>query len=379
MWFVGSMTENRHTTRLDVPPGLDGVVAVATSVGDVLGQDGRFHYRGHDAAELATTHTADAVRDLLLDGVLPDPDRPHRPTDRSLPADVAAELPGVIAAHGPVGGALDPLRSALSLLGGALGCRSWLDTDAGRLAADLHRIVDMMPTLTAALHRLGAGLEPIDPDPDLDLPTDYLRMLTGATPTPDAVAALSAYLILTMDHGSNASTFAARVVTSTGADPAAALVAAVAAMSGPLHGGAPSRALDMLDAIGSPDRAGAWIDREFAAGRRLMGFGHRVYRTDDPRARLLRSIAVELGGDLVSLALEVETTALDRLAARSPNRPLRTNVEYWAGVVMATVGIERELFTPTFVVARSVGWSAHIIEQAADNRLIRPASLYIGP
>lgn len=363
------------TELLDVPPGLDGVVAVATSVGDVLGDEGRFHYRGHDAVELARTRTVEEVRHLLLCGELPS--STPVPADRSVPSVVLDLLPAIVDVHGS-GNPLDVLRTALSLAGGHLGCQPWIDAGPDRHAADLDRLSAMSATLVAAAHRVADGLPPIAPDTSRPLAADYLRMLTGSEPSADELAAISAYLILTMDHGSNASTFTARVVTSTAADPAAALVAAIGAMSGPLHGGAPSRALDMLDEIGTPDRAGAWIDDALARGERLMGFGHRVYRTDDPRGALLREIGVGLGGPLVDLALEVEQTALERLARRSPHRPLRTNVEYWAGVVMATVGVPRELFTPTFVVARTVGWSAHVIEQAADNRLIRPASRYVG-
>ncbi|MEM8904573.1 MAG: citrate synthase [Actinomycetota bacterium] len=364
------------TELLDVPPGLDGVVAVTTAVGDVLGEEGRFHYRGHDAAQLARAQTVEAVRHLLLRGDLPAEGSVEEAADRSIPAPILELLPALVDVHRS-GGPLDVLRSSISLAGAHLGSTSWLDSGPDQLRADLERLAAMTATLVAASYRLVDGREPVAPDPSRSLAADYLRMLTGHEPSPAAEAAISAYLILTMDHGSNASTFAARVVTSTGADPAAALVGAIGAMSGPLHGGAPSRALDMLDAIATADRAGAWIDEVLARRERLMGFGHRVYRTDDPRAALLREIAIDLGGPLVDLGLAVEEVALDRLARRSPGRPLRTNVEYWAGVVMASVGVPRELFTPTFVVARMHGWSAHIIEQAAGNRLIRPASRYV--
>ncbi|MEO1064923.1 MAG: citrate synthase [Actinomycetota bacterium] len=361
---------------LDVPPGLDGVVAVTTAVGDVLGEEGRFHYRGIDATDLARHQSVEAVRHLLLRGSLPSGAEAAGP-DRTVPGPVLDLLPGLVDVHRS-GGPLDVLRSALSLAGAHLGAESWLDSGPERLRVDLERLAAMTATIVAASHRLVDGLAPIDPDPDRSLAADYLHMLTGRTPRPEAEAAISAYLILTMDHGSNASTFTARVITSTGADPAAALVGAIGAMSGPLHGGAPSRALDMLDAIGEADRAGEWIDEALGRGERLMGFGHRVYRTDDPRAALLREIAVDHGGPLVDLGLAVEEIALERLARRSPGRALRTNVEYWAGVVMGSVGVARELFTPTFVVARMYGWSAHILEQAAGNRLIRPASRYVG-
>jgi citrate synthase len=185
-------------------------------------------------------------------------------------------------------------------------------------------------------------------------------------------------MILTIDHGFNASTFTARVIASTGADLAAAIVGAIGALSGPLHGGAPSRALDMLDAIGTPDRAEDWIRDAVARGDRIMGFGHRVYKTDDPRSVFLREVARSLGGELVDFAEQVERTTVDVLAELKPGRRLYTNVEFFAGVVMHTCGIPRQMFTPTFAASRTIGWATHVMEQAADNRLIRPAARYVG-
>ncbi|MGA7757206.1 MAG: citrate/2-methylcitrate synthase, partial [Ilumatobacteraceae bacterium] len=185
--------------------------------------------------------------------------------------------------------------------------------------------------------------------------------------------------ILTIDHGFNASTFTARVVASTGADAADAVCAALGALAGPLHGGAPSRALDALDEIGSVDRAAAWVRGEVAAGRRIMGFGHAVYRAPDPRSALLREVAERLGGDLVEFAIAVEAEILVTLAEFKPGRPLPSNVEFYAGVVMETAGLPRSMFTPTFAVSRTVGWCAHIVEQAAAAKLIRPSSRYVGP
>jgi citrate synthase len=182
----------------------------------------------------------------------------------------------------------------------------------------------------------------------------------------------------TVDHGFNASTFTARVITSTGADLAAAVVGAIGALSGPLHGGAPSRALDMLDAIGTIENADPWLRDAVERGDRLMGFGHRVYKTDDPRSVLLRSVAERLGGDQVEFAKDVEQHAVDVLAELKPGRKLYTNVEFYAGVVMNSCGVPREMFTPTFASSRVIGWCAHILEQAADNRLIRPSAQYVG-
>ncbi len=207
-------------------------------------------------------------------------------------------------------------------------------------------------------------------------------MVTGERPSPAAERALEQYLILTIDHGFNSSTFTARVVASTGADLIDAVTAALGALAGPLHGGAPGRALDALDAIGDPDRAPEWATSELAAGRRIMGFGHAVYRSRDPRSDLLREIALglgdELGGDLVERAVAVEGHILDALRQAKPDRALPSNVEYYAGVVMAAAGLPRSLFTPTFAVSRSVGWCAHAVEQAAAAKLIRPSARYVG-
>ena len=204
-------------------------------------------------------------------------------------------------------------------------------------------------------------------------------MLLGEEAPADHVRAIEEYMVLTIDHGFNASTFAARVIASTGADLAASIVGAIGALSGPLHGGAPSRALDMLDAIGTPDRADPWVRNAVTRGDRIMGFGHRVYKTDDPRSLFLRGVAERLGGDLVDFAEAVERTTVDVLAELKPGRQLYANVEFFAGVVMHTCGIPREMFTPTFASSRTIGWATHVMEQVADNRLIRPAARYVGP
>jgi citrate synthase len=208
---------------------------------------------------------------------------------------------------------------------------------------------------------------------------DHLRAVTGREPTDWERRALTAYLVLAMDHGFNASTFAARVIASTGAGIAACMTGALGALTGPLHGGAPARSLDALDAFGDVADIEPWIRSELAAGRRLMGFGHAVYRTADPRARLLRELARERGGKRVELAVAYEQIAERVLDEVKPGRALHANVELYAAVVMELCGIPRELMTPTFAIARTVGWSAHALEQAADPKIIRPASRYIGP
>lgn len=190
---------------------------------------------------------------------------------------------------------------------------------------------------------------------------------------------MAAYLTSTIDHGFSASTFAARVVTSAGSDVASAVCAAVGTFAGPLHGGAPDRALDALDEIGTADRARGWVRERVAAGERIMGFGHAVYRTTDPRAAMLREIALGLGGPLADLAVRVEEEVVAALSELKPGRELHTNVEYYAGVVMEQCGVPREMFTPTFATARVVGWGAHILEQTASPRIFRPSARYTGP
>jgi citrate synthase len=209
-------------------------------------------------------------------------------------------------------------------------------------------------------------------------------MLSGTVPEPPRVRALDAYLCCVVDHGMNASTFTARVVASTGSDLVSAVVAAIGALKGPLHGGAPGPVLDMLDAIGRPEHARPWLEAELAAGRRIMGMGHRVYRVRDPRAAALESAISVLertspGGERLTLARAVEREAEQLLAEHYPTRKLRANVEFYTAVLLEAIGIPRTLFSPTFALSRVVGWCAHVNEQRSVGRLIRPASRYVGP
>jgi citrate synthase len=277
------------------------------------------------------------------------------------------------------GSPLDALRTAVSCLGAELGWRSTLDIDHRELRAQALRLCAVVPTVLTAVYRIQQGEQPVPPRDDLSYAANYLWMLLGEEAPPAHVRAIEEYMVLTIDHGFNASTFASRVIASTGADLAASIVGAIGALSGPLHGGAPSRALDMLDAIGTPDRAEPWVRNAVARGDRIMGFGHRVYKTDDPRSLFLRGVAETLGGDLVEFAETVERTTVEVLADLKPGRQLYANVEFFAGVVMHTCGIPREMFTPTFASSRTIGWATHVMEQAADNRLIRPAARYVGP
>ncbi len=364
------------------PPGLEGVVVSETLISDVRGEEGFFHYRGYDATELTRRCSFEQVWHLLLMGDLPDDAqlrafREKAVEARQLPAgigealDVIARLPG----HTPLGS----LRTAVSATAAALNLRPSLDIGVEEVRADGLRMAALVPVLLMRLYRVQQGLPPVDPDPDLGYAAAYLQMLTGKRPDPKDARALEKYLLLTMDHGFNASTFTARVITSTGSDMGSAITGAIGALAGPLHGGAPSRALAMLDAIGSPEKAEDYLRQQIANGQRLMGFGHRIYKTDDPRSLLLREVAREIGGAQAEFAQLIEQTALRVLAELKPGRRLYTNVEFYGGVVMNTVGVPRDMFTPTFACSRTVGWTAGIVEQAGANRLIRPSALYVGP
>ncbi|MFB7334222.1 citrate synthase [Streptomyces adustus] len=378
------MSVNRAAaTRVDVPPGLAGVVVTDTEIGDVRGVEGFYHYRQYSAVELAQTRGFEDVWHLLVHGGLPDAEQgaafAARTAElRRLPDGVRAALPAIAAAGGD-SGPLAGMRTALSLLGAAQGFRPVYDIDAARRREDTVVAAAAVPTLLTALHRLRSGLAPVEPRADLSYAANYLYMLTGVEPDPRKARAVEQYLISTIDHGFNASTFTARVIASTGADVAACLVGAVGALSGPLHGGAPSRALDTLDAIGTPERIDPWIRERVLAGERIMGFGHAVYRTEDPRSRMLREIALEFGGPRVDFAVEVERRVEAILAELKPGRELHTNVEFYAGVVMELCGLPRSMFTPTFAAGRVVGWSANILEQAEDSKIIRPVARYVGP
>ncbi|MBA8793135.1 citrate synthase [Friedmanniella endophytica] len=377
---------DRMTERLiEVPPGLAGVVAADTRIGEVRGLEGFYHYRQYSAVELATRRSFEDVWHLLVLGELPDAAAGRAfaarvRAARAIPPRTAAALPAIAACAST--GRTDPLaglRAALTLAAGELGIGPLYDVDDGQRREHAIRVAALVPTLLAALLRLGRGEPPLEPRDDLDHTANWLYLVTGLVPDERARAAVQSYLISTIDHGFNASTFTARVVASTGADLAAAVVGGLASLSGPLHGGAPSRALDTVDAIGTVDRIEPWVREQLAAGRRMMGFGHPVYRTDDPRSTLLRDLAAGFGGPRYALATAVEEGVLRVLEEVKPGRGLRTNVEFYAGLVMEFCGLPREAFTPTFAVARVVGWTAHVLEQAAAGKIIRPSSRYVGP
>jgi citrate synthase len=361
-------TVEADQARRPYSAGLEGVVAGETSLGYVDGERGRLLYRGYRIGDLVAHGTYPAVANLLWTG---DWDPGHRLPTAPIPPAVLTVLRALPAATKP----MDALRTAVSAWG-ATQDLPWPPTvDQARA------ITAFSPSALAAFARMRAGLDPIEPDPSLDLVAGFLYQLTGSPPDPATARALDAYFIVGSEHGFNASTFTARVITSTRSDIASAVTGAIGTMKGPLHGGAPSEVVDQLAKVGSTDHAEAWIREALARGERLMGFGHRVYRAYDPRAAALRTVAegMEHKPEWLQLAIEVEDVALRILAEMHPDRPLKTNVEFYAAPVLMGVGLSPDLFPATFSLARHAGWTAHVLEQAATNRLIRPDVNYVGP
>jgi citrate synthase len=357
-----------------ISKGLDDVIIGQSSISWVGGEAGELVYRGFDVRDLVPGVPYESIVHLLLFGNPPSAD-PSGEVGRELSArrnaPPAAER--VVDAL-PVGlPPLDALRTILSSLGtGGYGYPPTREEGFDLIART--------PVLLARYVRRTRGAEPVPPRADLGQAANYLWMMFGTAPDARRVAALEGYLDLLADHGMNASTFALRVAISTQSDLISAATAALATLKGPVHGGAPSRVSDMLDAIGTPDRAEKWIADRLARKEVLYGFGHRAYKTDDPRGTVLHRIAREIADPhRFALAEAVERAALEALHRAKPGARLFTNVEYYSAVVLEGVGLPRELFTPTFAVARTAGWTAHAVEQAADNRLMRPDVEYVGP
>jgi citrate synthase len=362
--------------------GLADVSVASTTVSDVLGRLGFYHYRGYNATDLARRGTFEDAWYLMLHGELPT--AAQRATFaaevaplREVPEGVAALLPDIARLSGP--GSLESLRTAVSTAAQAMGCLPWTDQSAEQTRAQAVRISALVPTLAAQLYRLARGQAVVAPRADLGHVANYLHMITGADPDERATYAVERYLMLTIDHGFNNSTFTARVIASSGTDLGAVLSGAIGALSGPFHGGAPARVFDMLDAIGTPDNAETWLRQAIMHGDKLMGFGHRIYKTLDPRSELLHEVAQQLGSPRVRFAEHVERTAVALLAELKPGRELYANVEFYAGVVLEAAGLPRELFSATFACSRVVGWLANVLEQISDNRIFRPLASYVGP
>jgi len=355
-------SEEPQVTK-EVQSGLEGVVAFATEIAEPNRAGGSLRYRGVDIEDLVGAVPYEKVWGLLVDGHfepgLP-PAEPHSLTVRS--GDPRVDV-----------------QSALAMLAPEWGFGQLLDISDEQARDNLARASVMALSFVAQSAR-GVGKPPV-PQTEIDkahsIPARFLVRWRGEA-NPEHVKAIDAYWISAAEHGMNASTFTARVVASTGADVAAAMSAAVGALSGPLHGGAPSRVLKMLDEVERSGDAEGWVKSALDRGERLMGFGHRVYRAEDPRASVLRRTCRELGSPRFEVAEALEQAALSELQARRPDRVLATNVEFWSAVVLDLAEVPPELFTSMFTCARVAGWSAHILEQKREAKLIRPTALYVG-
>ncbi|HSL22554.1 MAG TPA: citrate synthase/methylcitrate synthase [Vicinamibacterales bacterium] len=366
-------------------PGLEGVVAAQTAISSVDGEKGELVIRGFAVEDLAPHATFEETVFLLWHGALPDARtldwfQSELAARRELERHTLELLRSAAAGRAHT---MDALRMACGSLTsrGAAGSAAPGDSEGAR--QDGLRLVAAFPVIVAAYQRLSRGLEPIPPRRDLPHAANFLYMLRGREAPPPYVRALETYWNTVSDHGLNASTFTARVIVSTESDLVSAVTGAVGALKGRLHGGAPGPALDLVFEIGSAEYAERVLREKLARGERLMGFGHRVYRTRDPRADVLAAAAGRLfegAGDrqLYELARAVEAAALRLLREHKPARALQTNVEFYTALVLYGIGFPTPLFTPVFAAGRVAGWTAHCLEQTASNRLIRPQSTYVG-
>ena len=377
------MTTPATIVEPEIARGLEGIVSHATQLSEVDGHAGRLTIRGYDIHTLVGQVCSEEAAYLLWHGGLP---------SRRQLADLQHDM--VAARHLP-GPIIDVLRGAARAADGMHALRMGAATlsldapDADDLSQEANRrlalrITARMPALVAHHFRLQHGQAICEPPDHLGFAAGYLYMLEGREPDPVRVDGLNAYLMAVIEHGMNASTFTARVIASTDADMVSAVTGAVGALKGPKHGGVPGPVLEMLTAIGTPERAEAWIRAALGRGERIMGFGHRVYKVRDPRAEILSNaaeiIAQQTGDrELLDFTKEVERVTVKILDEVKPGRDLYANVELYAALILHAVDIPAALFTPTFAIGRTAGWTAHVLEQFADNRLIRPQSVYVGP
>ena len=354
-------------------PGLEGIIGAQTAISHVDGAGGRLVYQGYVIADLAEDMSFEEVAFLLWEGHLPnraelDTLTGEIASHRELTAAARVALDALPSDTDP----MDVLRSVVSVQG----VEHRLAKPTRPLA--IHATASF-PTILADFHRRQTGTAPVKPRPELGHAANYLYMLNGKEASPEIVRALNTYLVLLADHGMNASTFTARVIASTESDLTSALVGAIGALKGPAHGGAPSAVLEQLELIGAAPDAEAYMREMRKRKEKFMGFGHRVYRVYDPRAKILKAMCERMNPKFFALASRVEEIALTILHEEHPERPQSTNVEFYSAGVLQAIGLPREYFTPTFACARVAGWSAHVLEQAAHNRIIRPQSEYIGP
>ena len=365
------------------PRGLEGVVAAETRLSHVDGQNGVLIVSGYSIEDLAAHATFEEVAHLLWRGHLPSAAELSTLSQRIAQQ---RELPPValeVLRNASQAPPIDALRMASATLSLGLKDPNSVSHEADLVAA--MRLTACFPTIVAAHSRLAQGMQSIPPRKDLSLAANFLFMLRGREPDPQAAKALDTYWVTVMDHGMNASTFTARVIASTRSDMVSSITGALGALKGPLHGGAPGPVLDMLRDIKTVDHAEAWIRNELAQGRRIMGFGHRVYKVRDPRAEVLSRVAERMqqaqleNRELYELARQVEQAALRVLAEVKPGRNLRTNVEFYTALVLQAIGLEPAQFVAMFACGRVAGWCAHVIEQHEQDHLIRPQSEYTGP
>jgi citrate synthase len=353
--------------EMSMDAGLEKIIAAETVLSDVRGAEGRLIIRGKDVETLAQHYDYERAAEHLWTGFfdnLPDMKAAFGAARVTAYDRLKPDFPCLVALP-----EVEALRAALSLAPDGHDITAAIDLAAA------------MAVATGAIAQMKAGRTPLRPDPAAQHGADLLRMIRGETPTHEEARALDAYLVTVSDHGLNASTFVARCVASTRAGLGSAVIAGLSALKGPLHGGAPGPVLDMLDAIGAADRAEGWIRKALDRGERLMGFGHRVYRTRDPRADVLKHFVgtLPVSSGRLAFAQAIEGRILQRLAAEKPDRKLDTNVEYYTAILLEALGVPRGLFTCLFGCGRVTGWIAHAREQLATGRLVRPASTYVGP
>jgi citrate synthase len=358
----------------DFSPGLEGVVAAETAISEVDGANGRLIYRGGYLIEdLVPVASFEEVAYLLWHGGLPGESelqalREQMAAGRKLNAQARGALGSMDKEDDP----MDVLRTVVSAQGAGKTLSKPTLEEAVALTA-------VFPTIVGAEYRRRTGRQPVEPRDDLGHAANLLWMMEGKEPSPERVHFVDTYLVLLADHGLNASTFATRVVASTGSDMTSSVVGGIGALKGPAHGGATFAARTMLDKIGSAENAERWLTEAHARHEKFPGFGHRVYRTYDPRAKILREMAKTAAPDLHATAARAEDVALKILHDAHPERPNATNVDYWASVVLTGAGIPKEMFTTLFATSRVAGWTAHVLESMEDLRIIRPASRWIGP
>ncbi|WP_120004963.1 citrate/2-methylcitrate synthase [Nesterenkonia muleiensis] len=376
--------ERMDDTLIDVPRGLTNVAVTETAISQVRGHQGYYQYRDRSAIDVAQTATFEQAWQLLVHGRPPEGEalRQFAATTQHNHHGLVREVTQAVTTASTAGSldAMSGLKAALPLIAQELGMQPLYDLDDQRRRENADVLIALTSDLLASFHRISKDDDAGAPASGDGLVDRYLHRITGAAPDAACERALTSYLVAAMEHGFNASTFTARVIASTGADLASCLAGALGSLTGPLHGGAPSRALDALDQAESAEGGvEGWLRAEISAGHRIMGFGHPVYRTVDPRSQMLKQIVTDLGGPRVQAALEFEQAAQQVLTELKPGRALHTNLEFYASVLMERCGIPPEMFTATFAVGRVVGWTAHILEQARDSKIIRPSARFTGP